>query len=423
MTISVATPVAAPNRSVERFGPRARRTARAVLISSCCCVTGALAFVATYGLALEENEPEPAASIIALMVLDLLVGLVAGIASGPVRGSRSGNLLLVVAGSLSAWSVPASMVAMVRIGGRRSPAWDGAVVAIMVAGTFAVAWVHPLSSGEPLTWRLIGAVAVAAVAIAALMWGRARGTRAALITSLRHQAAAAERAREATRREREADIARARAQERSAIARDMHDSLSHQLSLISVHAGALAHRNDLPPMRIREAARTIHTCAGEANAVLREVLSTLRYASHPGSEERERVTDPLPVATTIDALANQARTTGQKVAVSWRGTTPHALQEQSPTTGTSLVRICSELITNARKHAPGAALALRLELTGTELVLRALNPALGSQPHTLGTGFGLVGVAERARLVGGTARWGHTRHDQFEVEVRIPWHT
>ncbi|UFU07419.1 histidine kinase [Ruania halotolerans] len=418
MTMPVAPPVPV-SRPPE--APRVRTGLRAFVLSASCSVLGALVFLVTFGMTLEENEGVLPGALSGLIALDVVTGLAAGIAVGPLRHSRTGNLLLVIAASLSAWAVPAGLVALVRIGTRRSYAWDGAALAIMATGSLGMTWAHAGTTGQPMEVGLtIAALVMAgAVAVAALMWGRARGTRAALMTSLREQAAAAERERQATAQSRDASVAQARADERRAIARDMHDSLSHQLSLIAMHAAALSYRDDLSPEQVRAAARTVHECAGEANAVLREVLAALRESDTP--EVHAPHDSPLPTASSIDALADEARADGQQVSVTWRAVTAEEVQHRSPATSVSVARICSELLMNARKHAPGAPVEIMVEHTGADLALQVTNPVTQPDPARLGTGLGLVGVAERARILGGTAYSGRTAQGLFEVEVRIPW--
>jgi signal transduction histidine kinase len=276
------------------------------------------------------------------------------------------------------------------------------------------------ATGDPLSWW-VEVLAFAALAALLLLWGRVRGTREALLRSLRQQAAAAERERAAVSHGREADIARTRAEERSAIARDMHDTLSHQLSVIALHAGALASRDDLPPERAREAARTVRDAAAAANVVLREVLTALRSTDPAQRLGHHGGVEPLPTSASLDALVELARAQGQQVDLAWCGLSARDLDGRSPATAVSLAQITGELLLNARKHAPGAPVDLVLAHEGENLVLRASNPLATTPSAAPGTGFGLVGVAERARLLGGGARHGTTGDGRFAVEVAVPW--
>ncbi|WP_380167363.1 sensor histidine kinase [Jannaschia sp. R86511] len=396
---------------------------RAVAVSLACSVLGPLVFLVLVGAALEEGgEPQQPGPWVALLLLDAAVGVTAAALAGLFRTSRVASVALVVAGTLSTWAAPAGVVGLVRVGARRSGALDALVVAVVVAGGLGVSRLHGLvgpPAPDPLPWWA-EVLALAAVAGLLLLWGRVRGTRTALVSSLREQAVAAERERAALAHGREADIARTRAEERSAIARDMHDTLSHQLSLIALHAGALASRDDLPPERAREAARTVRDAAADANAVLREVLTALRSTDPEQRLGHHGGAEPLPTSRSVDALAAQALEQGQQVEVGWRGLSAVDLDRRSPATAVSVAQMTAELLVNAHKHAPGAPVAVLLAHEGDDLVLRVSNPLVPTPGPALGTGLGLVGVGERARLLGGVARYGAV-DGRFEVQVVLPW--
>ena len=397
---------------------------RAAGVSATCSVLGPLVFLVGLGLTLESGlAPQRPALWALLLVVDVVVGIAAGALVGPTRGSRAATLALVVACTASTWALPAGVVAVVRTGARRSVALDGLVMAVVVGAGTGYAWLSEQAAppvSDPLDlWFAV--VVLAALAALLLLWGRVRGTRAALLASLREQAAAAERERAALASGREADVARTRAEERSAIARDMHDTLSHQLSLIAMHAGALASRDDLPPERAREAAWTVRDAAADANAVLREVLTALRSTDPAQRLGHHGGAEPLPTSASVDALAAQARAQGQPVDVSWRGLSARDLDERSPATAVSLAQVTAELLVNARKHAPGAPVDVVLAHEGEDLVLRVSNPVVTAPSTALGTGLGLVGVGERARLLGGSARSGAPGDGRFVVEVAVPW--
>ncbi|MEJ5944029.1 histidine kinase [Pseudokineococcus basanitobsidens] len=404
-------------------GPRYPRL-RSAAVSLVCSLLGPLVFLVVLGSSLEQGgAPQRLPLWALLLVVDVAVGVAAGVLAGLLPRSRTLPLVLVVAGVVSTWAAPAGVVGVVRAGARRSPALDGLVLAVVVGGGVGYERLLGLA-GPPTQDRLplwVEVVAFTALAALLLLWGRARGTRAALVASLHAQAGAAERERAALARSRAADVARTRAEERSAIARDMHDTLSHQLSLIAVHAGALAARDDLPPERAREAARTVRDAAADANAVLREVLTALRSTDPAQRLGHHGGALPLPTAASLDALVERARAQGQPVDLVRVGASARDLDERSPTTAASVVQITTELLVNAGKHAPGAPVEVRLAHEGDELLLRASNPLAAGAPPALGTGLGLVGVAERARLLGGGMRHATTPDGRFVVEVTVPW--
>ncbi|GAB3686449.1 sensor histidine kinase [Angustibacter aerolatus] len=398
---------------------------RAVAVSGACCVLGLLVFLVTAGMALDGSDagPRRPAAWLLLLAADAVVGVTASALAGFLRGSRAASVALVVAAACSSWALPAGVVGVVRLGARRSTALDVLVVAVLVGGGLGSARVSRLVAPperDPLPWWG-EALALAVSAVVLLLWGRVRGSRDAVVESLRRQAGAAEGERAALARSREADVARTRAEERTAIARDMHDTLSHQLSLIAVHAGALASRDDLPPQRAREAARTVRDAAADANTVLREVLLALRSTDPAQRLGHHGDAQPLPTPEALDALAAAAGSQGQEVTVTWDGLSPDDLSRRSPATAASLVQITGELLVNARRHAPGAPVEVVLAHVGGDLVLRAVNPLRPAAATTSGTGLGLVGVVERARLLGGHAVHGVTGDGCFVVEVTVPW--
>lgn len=395
----------------------ARPRLRALLISSCCLVLGAGAFLMLLGVELEENGGSLPAPVVALVLVDALIGVVASVAVGPVRGSRVGNVLITVAAVASTWTLPAWIVSVVRLGSRRSLALDSAVVLITTAGGLGYTLFRGPTTASSLSDVLVTTLVMVALTVAVLLWGRARGTRSALITALREQTKSAEQARHSAVLAREAEIARARAEERSAIARDMHDGISHQLAIVAMHAGALSYRADLTTDQQRSTANTVRSAAADANDMLREALTALRET------DDIRPTAPLPVSSSLERMVDTARGAGHDISLEWQNITEAELS-QNPRRAMTFARITEELLMNLRKHAPQAPATIIIENTPDAVTLHVSNPVvsarLGSPGEALGTGLGLVGVTERAELLGGTARYGTTDAGTYDVEVRIP---
>ncbi|RUR03373.1 sensor histidine kinase [Labedella endophytica] len=387
---------------------------RALLTSTVCLILGFGVFLLLLGLELGIPGDTSSAAFVLLVLADAAIGVVAAVAVGPIRRSRVGNLLIVVASIASTWALPAFVVSVVRLGARRSLALDIVIVSLVALGGLGATVVHDLAIGRPSEDLVLITAIGAAGALILLLWGRARGTRAALVDALREQAASAEEAHRASERTREAVVARARAEERSAIARDMHDGISHQLAIVAMHAGALAYRTDLAPEQQRDAAQTVRDAAAEGSVMLRDALVALRTSD--GTETRV----PLRDSVSIDQLVEAARDAGHDVELRWTGISPAELDEM-PGRAPTVARIVEELLVNARKYAPGAAHSLGIGRDGDGLVLRSSNPLAGPVPETAtGTGLGLVGVAERAVILGGNARFGLTPGNTFDVEVRLP---
>lgn len=413
----------------------ARRRGRAVLTSLACLLLGAGCWFVGAGFTLDESPQPVPSNVSAVLVLDAVVGIVAAAAIGPMRRAGAWNLIIMLVGVLSAWALPAFVVAAVRIGRLRTLRTDMAAVFVALVAWLAYSFVMPRFTGGSAD-ALVEAAIVIVVTVSLLLWGRVRSTRAALIASLRAQADAAQR-------ERSAEVQRVLAEERVALARDMHDGLSHHLSLISMHAGALAYRDDLPPARVREVGQTLRDSATAAHADLRHLLLSLR--EQPVDTEVDAA--PLADATSIDALIIREQDRGATISVGWEGVSIADLAEAPRPLAVALERILTESLVNARKHAPGAPVTVTFALKqdppdepAAEVVLRVTNPLAtrGPEPteeaaaEPTGTGFGLAGIAERARLLGGSAQWGtglrpgadaQSRADggTFALEARIPW--
>ncbi|WP_299301114.1 sensor histidine kinase [uncultured Brachybacterium sp.] len=427
MTLPVTRASAAPSvRSPHQW-------AIAVAQSLLGTALGLLLFLISFGSVLVEFDDQPPGGLVALFALDALVGVIATMAIGPLRFLRPGrlhsaaHLLLAAAVGLSVWSMPAAALALYRIGLRRRTVLDiGAV--LLVAGTsMATLSIDGRLRGAEPELVVLSAVGVMVVlTLIPLLIGHVVGTRHELLASLQERAASAERERETAQRERaaaerealaqvrerEADAARVRAEERAALARDMHDSVSHHLATIALHAGAMTYREDLSPEVLRRSAGTVRDAAQQANRELRTVLIGLR--STDGDQ-------PLASAPTLEAVVERCRKEGQEVELRWEGLTAEDLLACDRSTVVALARILTEVTVNAAKHAPGAPLQVTLLRSDQRVVLQARNP-LPTAPVTsaTSTGHGLLGVQERARLLGGEARYGAAA-GIFEVEAWMPW--
>jgi signal transduction histidine kinase len=180
-----------------------------------------------------------------------------------------------------------------------------------------------------------------------------------------------------------------RLRERLRIARDMHDSLGHRLSLVSIQAAAL----EVSPLPA-EQHRSVEQLAAAARAALgelHELVGTLRE----GSETVPR----SPGADLIGRAVEDFRAAGVLVSLRQRGR-PRPL---SPATGQAAYRVVEEGLTNAAKHAPGQPVTVSIEWEPDTLLLSVINPVTDNPcaPLRAGTGHGLSGLDERIRPVGG----------------------
>ncbi|RFS84037.1 histidine kinase [Actinomadura spongiicola] len=230
-------------------------------------------------------------------------------------------------------------------------------------------------------------------------------SRRQLIESLRERARAAET-------EQLLRVEEARLLERERIAREMHDVLAHRISLLAVHAGALEFRPDTPAHQ-REAAGVIRQCAFEAMEDLREVIGVLRHDA-PGAEPER----PQPTLADVPGLVSESRRAGGRVTLDENVPEPDRVPSR---VGRHAYRIIQEGLTNARKHAPGAAVRVTLD-AGTDLNIEVVNAVPPGPPELAmpGAGAGLVGLAERVALLGGTLEHGRTGDGRFRLRARLP---
>ena len=244
--------------------------------------------------------------------------------------------------------------------------------------------------------------------VIAILWGMVVRARRQLVVSLRDRAERAEA-------EQQLRVAQARVLERNRIAREMHDVLAHRISLLSLHAGALEIRPDAAPAEVAGAAGVIRASAHQALQDLREVIGVLREEP-AGDGDPER---PQPTLLEVPALVEESRAAGGKVRLDV-SVDPGAVPEL---TGRTAYRIVQEGLTNARKHAPGAAVAVAIGgAAGDGLTVEIRNPwpPPGAGVAIPGAGTGLIGLAERAALAGG--RLAHGRNDrEFTLTAWLPW--
>ncbi|GIE76424.1 hypothetical protein Aph02nite_23740 [Actinoplanes philippinensis] len=235
-------------------------------------------------------------------------------------------------------------------------------------------------------------------------------TRDALLVSLREQGRRAE-AEQSLRDE------QARAAERTRIAREMHDVLAHKMSLIALYAGALELQTTADP-KLRDGTVLIRTTAREALVELREVLGVLRADVAPAAASASASAD--------DTGAGQFPDLGALVGASRRAGHPVELRDEvgdlPAATARVVYRVVQEGLTNAHKHAPEAPTTVSVGRTEDGGVAVAVHNRAGAAPMDLpGSGSGLVGLAERIRLVGGTLRSGPVPGDGWQLSAVVPW--
>ncbi|MFJ9783215.1 sensor histidine kinase [Amycolatopsis sp. NPDC101161] len=224
--------------------------------------------------------------------------------------------------------------------------------------------------------------------------------RATLLAVLRDRAEEAERAR--TLLADQAVFA-----ERRRIAREMHDVVAHRVTAVALQAGALSLR--APDEKTEQAAETIRATSATALDELRGILRVLRDDA-PASDA-----GPGVLASLEDLVAEVAAT-GARVEL----TLPDPLPAVPDQVGRAVYRVVQESLTNAGKHAPHAAVDVRLAFTGERLAVEVTNRLTPHGSAVPGSGYGLVGMRERVELAGGDLRTGPTGDGRFQVSAGFP---
>jgi len=341
-----------------------------------------------------------------MLVLDIAAGSAACFALW-LRRSRPVEVgtLAVVAGAFSALAGVAALFAVFGVAlraSRRALILIAALAAVAIV-TFNV--LYP-SIGDFFTQTLL-AWLLLLIAISLGLFARVRRE---LVLSLRERT-------ERLEAEERLHIEQAREAERRRIAREMHDVLAHRLSLLSVHAGALEFRPDASPEEVNEAARVIRASARAALQELREVIGLLR------DDGDEGVQPPQPTFGDIPKLVDESRAAGMNV----RFRDGAAAEAEVPAAvGRTAYRVVQEGLTNARKHAPGAAVELTISADANALTVEVVNrPVIGGT--TLdplaqgGTGSGLIGLAERVALTGGELEHGQAGNGDYVLRATLRW--
>ncbi|MFE3198242.1 sensor histidine kinase [Embleya sp. NPDC059237] len=220
----------------------------------------------------------------------------------------------------------------------------------------------------------------------------------------------------ATERERSALL-----EERARIARELHDVVAHHMSVIAIQAEAAPYRVADPPPELVRSFVTIRANAVDALAELRRVLGLLRTE---GDGEGAAAVDrggrpaPLPTLERLPELIDNVRAAGMTVDRVTVGA-PRPLPQG---VDLSAYRIAQEALSNALRHASGARVRVEVAYVPTGLGLRVHNepPPHPTPPAREGSGQGVMGMRERAAMIGGTLEAGHTPEGGYHVEVFLP---
>ncbi|MFI6049587.1 sensor histidine kinase [Streptomyces violascens] len=215
-------------------------------------------------------------------------------------------------------------------------------------------------------------------------------------------------------------------EERSRIARELHDVVAHHMSVISIQAQVAPHLVENPSDELKENLAGIRQNAVEALTELRRVLGVLRSedpvaeGAVPGAVGVGARHAPQPSLERLDELVANVRGAGVTVTADVVGT----VRALSPGVELSAFRIVQEALSNAMRHAPGAAIRVVVAHHRAELVVRVTNTApdrpVAPSP---GAGHGLLGMRERTAMLGGELAVGATADGGYEVTATLPLNT
>ncbi|WP_345802349.1 sensor histidine kinase [Microbacterium sp. AZCO] len=264
----------------------------------------------------------------------------------------------------------------------------GWLVAVTASGMLGVAW-HPFR------------IAVATLGLG-IFFAMGEGIRA----RLQH---GAERRRQLAERQRTLEQ-----DERTRIARELHDVLAHSLSQISVQSGMGLHLFDREPERAREALANIRSLSATGLDEVRGVLSFLR-----GADSGSPATAPL---TPQPQLAELPRLVAQRTGLGLVVELDDRLGAETPAGAvqTTAYRIVQEALTNVVRHSAASIATVTLERVGGELVVRIADDGAGTGADAT-EGGGIRGMRERASLAGGTLEVRAGERSGTVVTARLPW--
>ncbi|MEU8525146.1 histidine kinase [Streptomyces sp. NPDC048629] len=201
-------------------------------------------------------------------------------------------------------------------------------------------------------------------------------------------------------------------EERTTIARELHDVVAHHMSVVAIQAEAAPYRVENPPPELEQAFATIRENAVAALTELRRVLGVVR------AEDYEAPDAPQPTLADLDGLIGNVREAGLDVEKTVTG----AVRELPQGVELSAYRIVQEALSNVLRHASGASAKVEVSYVLGGLGLRVVNarPAVAMVKPSPGAGHGITGMRERVTMLGGEMDAGQTDSGGYEVTAFIP---
>jgi signal transduction histidine kinase len=229
-----------------------------------------------------------------------------------------------------------------------------------------------------------------------------------LVNRAEHRAAEAQRRAVEVETESRTLMLTAIADERSRIARELHDVVAHAVSVMVVQAGAAEQVVDDDPAYARQALANIRNTGADALGEMRRVVAMLRETS-------DGPLHPQPGLDGLSALVDDARNGGLDVSVTIQGT-PRSLP---PGLDLAAYRIVQEALTNARRHSGATRADLTVDYTDTSVRVEVRDDGAGGHGST--DGHGLIGMRERAAVYGGRLETVPSDGRGFTVRAELPW--
>jgi signal transduction histidine kinase len=274
--------------------------------------------------------------------------------------------------------------------------------ALAAAGLVAGVMLLVVAQDGTRHWALAISDAVA-YAAAVLVVGLYVGTRRAYLAELRDRAQRLER-------ERDQNSALAAAEERARIAREMHDSVAHHLTVIVALSDGALRAVTRAPAEAADAIRDVSGTARQALAETRRLLGVLRAGSEPESRR------PLPGLDDLDDLLGRVRAAGLPVRYERTGTAA----DLPPGIQLAVFRLVQEALTNTMKHAgPRVSAAVRLQVTPAEVRVDVVDDGTGGSAEPSAVGGGLTGMRERISAFGGELDCGPRDPRGWRVTARL----
>jgi len=213
-------------------------------------------------------------------------------------------------------------------------------------------------------------------------------------------------------RGRREELLRRSSEERIQIARDLHDVVSHNISVINVHANTALHLMDRQPERARLALTTINDVSKQALVELRSMLGVLRGID----EEAPRT--PTPSLAQLDELLDRVRASGLLVDVDQGG----SIQRLPTDIDLAAFRIVQEALTNCARHSGARRVTINITYTDRDVIMEVADDGVGrSEVSSNELGSGIIGMTERAQALGGTLQAGNRTEGGFIVRASLPF--